>query len=91
MISKKQKLYAYVDESGQDTEGRFFVVGIIVTEENRDRVTKELETIEQDSGKNNIKWHSARPHYREKYLALIARSPMLKNQAFFDTFTNSKQ
>ena len=91
MPSKKQKLYAYVDESGQDTKGRFFVVGIIVTEENRDRIIKELEAIEQDSGKNNVKWHSARPHYREKYLTLIAQSSLLKNQAFFDTFTNSKQ
>lgn len=80
-----------MDESGQDTEGRFFVVGIIVTEENRDSIIKELEVIEQDSGKNNMKWHSARPQFREKYLALIAQSSLLKNQAFFDTFTNSKQ
>ena len=86
-----QKLYAYVDESGQDTEGKFFVVGIVVTEENRDRIMKELEAIEEASGKNTIKWHSARPQYREKYLSLVARSPLLINQAFFDTFTNGKQ
>lgn len=91
MLAKKQKLYAYVDESGQDTKGRFFVVGVIVTEENRDSIVTELETIEQDSGKNNMKWHSAGPQCREKYLAAIAHTPILKNQAFFETFTNSKQ
>ena len=31
-----QKLYAYVDESGQDTEGRFFVVSIVLCGTERD-------------------------------------------------------
>jgi hypothetical protein len=88
---KRQKLYAYVDESGQDTDGQFFIVGVVVTEENRDAVLKELEVIEEESGKHNIKWHTARPQHREKYLTLISRSPLLKNQAFFDTFTKTKQ
>ena len=89
--TKKQKLYAYVDESGQDTDGKFFIVGVVVTEENRDAVLKELEAIEEESGKHNVKWHSARPQHREKYMTLVARSPLLKNQAFFDTFAHTKQ
>ena len=88
---KKQKLYAYVDESGQDTHGKFFIVGVVVTEENRDAVLKELEAIEEESGKHTIKWHRARPQHREKYMTLVARSSLLKNQAFFDTFTLTKQ
>jgi hypothetical protein len=88
---KRQKTYAYVDESGQDTDGKFFIVGVVVTEENRDAVLKELEAIEEESGKRNIKWHSARPQHREKYMTLVGRSPLLKSQAFFDTFANTKQ
>ena len=80
-----------MDESGQDTDGKFFIVGVVVTEENRDAVLKELEAIEEESGKHNIKWHRARPQHREKYMTLVARSPLLKNQAFFDTFAHTKQ
>ena len=80
-----------MDESGQDTDGKFFIVGVVVTEENRDAVLKELEAIEEESGKHNIKWHRARPQHREKYMTLVARSSLLKNQAFFDTFTLTKQ
>src|SRR5438094_7017604 len=43
----KQKLYAYVDESGQDTEGRIFVVSIVVLDNERDTVRQRLEEIEQ--------------------------------------------
>lgn len=32
MEQKRKNLYAYVDESGQDTEGLLFVVGVVVLE-----------------------------------------------------------
>lgn len=46
-----QKLYCYVDESGQDTKGEIFVVGIVILEQERERMEKELESIETISGK----------------------------------------
>jgi hypothetical protein len=45
------KLYCYVDESGQDTEGQFFIVSVVVTGRERDEVTRQLEQIEHQSGK----------------------------------------
>lgn len=30
--AQKQKLYCYVDETGQDTEGRLFLVSVVVTD-----------------------------------------------------------
>ena len=39
---KKQKLYAYVDESGQDTKGSMFVVSVLVLEEERETVLQQL-------------------------------------------------
>lgn len=64
---KRESLYAYIDESGQDTEGRFFVVGILVVGEVRASLQKQIETIEQQSGKDVAKWHKARPDSRKKY------------------------
>jgi hypothetical protein len=45
------KLYAYVDESGQDTGGRLFVVGVVVTGTQRDAVFQQLEALEQRRAK----------------------------------------
>lgn len=32
----KQKIYCYVDETGQDTEGDLFLVALVVTGQERD-------------------------------------------------------
>lgn len=86
-----RKLYCYVDESGQDTKGYLFVVSIVITEDNRENILDELNSIEQESGKGRVKWHSARPQYRERYMKALSQSSILRNKSFFDTFTNSDQ
>ena len=68
MATAATKLYAYVDESGQDTAGSFFVVSVLVVAEQHDQLGRELLAIEQQSGKRAIKWHRARPDYREAYI-----------------------
>jgi hypothetical protein len=55
-----QKLYAYVDESGQDTAGRLFVVGVLLLADERDALLPRLEAIEIRSGKHNMKWQKTR-------------------------------
>lgn len=51
----KQKLYCYVDETGQDTEGDLFVVSLVVTGDERDELLKLCESIEKKSGKGKFK------------------------------------
>ena len=46
----KQKLYCYVDETGQDTEGRLFLVSVVITEQEREEFARELEQIESEPG-----------------------------------------
>lgn len=86
-----QKLYAYVDESGQDTNGALFVVGVVILEEERDSILKKLERIEDESGKKNIKWHKARHDFREAYIRGIAQSSGFENTLFFEAFGKSKE
>lgn len=50
----KQKLYCYVDETGQDTEGQLFLVSVVVTEQEQESFAHELERIEAESGKRHI-------------------------------------
>lgn len=91
MLAKRKKLYVYVDESGQDTTGTLFVVGVVVLEEERDAVLRELERIEQESGKRNAKWQKARPHFRESYMRGIVQSSVFENTLFYEIFAESKE
>lgn len=87
----KQKLFCYVDESGQDTEGRIFVVGVVVLGYQREGISEELEQIETISGKRIKKWHKAPHQNRRAYFENIERSKALRGTLFFKVFTNSKQ
>ena len=50
VMGKIRKLYCYVDETGQDTLGRVFVVACVVLESERDTMSAGLETAEKLSG-----------------------------------------
>ena len=66
--STKQKLYCYVDETGQDTLGQFFIVAVVITEDVREQLIARLEHIEQVSRKGKAKWTASRPAQRLAYM-----------------------
>ena len=72
---KKQKLYCYVDETGQDTEGRFFLVALVVTGAERDALAAEAERIEQATGKSLKKWRRAVFTRKVDYVRAVLSSP----------------
>ena len=74
----KQKLYCYVDETGQDTRGALFIVTVIITAENRDHLRELLEHIEQTSGKGQVKWIAARDDTRRTYISTILADSRFK-------------
>jgi len=90
-MAKSKKLYAYVDESGQDTKGLVFVVSILILEEERDFVCQELERIEAETGKKNVKWNKSRHEFRKAYIEEIIKIEKLKKGIFFDTFSDTKK
>ena len=61
-----QKLYCYVDESGQDTEGKLFLVSVVITGSEREGLRNKLRKIEQMSGKGTKKWKKATRDHRRK-------------------------
>ena len=88
---KRETLYAYIDESGQDTEGRFFVVGVLVIGETRATIQKQLEEIEKISGKGNSKWHKAKSNSRKKYIEAVVRLSELHSSLFYEIFHDDKK
>jgi transposase-like protein len=67
-MAEQQKLYAYVDESGQDTRGTIFLVSVVVTGEQRDAARRALQGIEWASGKRERKWTRSRVRERAAYI-----------------------
>ena len=63
-----QKLYCFVDETGQDTKGDFFLVAVVLKEaEDLQLLQDKLEEIEETS-KKNLKWSRSSFKVREIYL-----------------------
>jgi hypothetical protein len=85
-----QKLYAYVDESGQDTAGRFFVVSVVLFGTDRDTVLARLEALEDRSRKGRVKWRRARYAFRQDYIAGLLDMPLLAESIFVTTFRNAR-
>ena len=84
----KQKLYAYVDESGQDTQGKIFIVAVVVIASDRDTARKKLNEIERGSRKFNKKWTKSRPQQRISYMEqVMALKEMIS--VYYDVYQNT--
>lgn len=85
-----QKLYCYVDETGQDTKGQFFLVAVIILGQEREELKKDLERIEQTTGKRELRWQKTQFTRRKNYLELALANPHLKGEIFFTQFSGIK-
>jgi len=87
-----QKLYCYVDESGQDTKGEFFLVSIIITEkEFKDKIEHILFNIERETGKRKTKWRPTPLKRKIKYLENVLCVNELKGSIFYDIYKNNQE
>jgi len=84
-----KKISCYVDESGQDTGGRFFIVSVVVTEEDRDLVETRLTHIERSSGKGTVRWIKTSLRHKQLYLTPVFQSNLFVGKLFFSYFTNT--
>lgn len=86
----KQNLYCYVDETGQDTLGRLFIVSVVITAAERNTLAAELEKIERLSGKGKVKWIHTRHAARSAYIEAVLSAGAFKNTLYFSAFSNTK-
>ena len=85
-----EKLFCYVDESGQDTKGRFFVVSVVIAKRERDRLVSELEAIERSSGKGAVKWTKAKHDARIAYARSVLQCEWLRDALYYDVWSESR-
>ncbi len=88
--NKKQKIYCYVDETGQDTKGELFIVSIIISQNDQDELRKTLETIELKSKKGKRKWVNTKAEQKIAYIKNIINITELQSKFCFMEFTNTK-
>ena len=81
-----QKLYCYVDESGQDDTSKFFIVVAVVTHHDQDEVRKKLLEIESEARTNGMKWHRTRHDRRMQYLTFVLQRSIAFGGLYFGRY-----
>jgi hypothetical protein len=86
MPPQRQKLYCYVDETGQDDASSVFVVVAVVSDRDQERLREALTEIERVAGTGHRKWHKSRPARRLLYLELALTRNLGFEDVFFGTY-----
>jgi urease gamma subunit len=89
-MAKSHKLYCYVDETGQDTQGRLFIVVAVVVADERHKLDMYLEEAEKASGIGKKKWVRAKaaPESRDQYLESVGAGDF-RNKLFYSKYTET--
>jgi hypothetical protein len=85
-----QRIYCYVDETGQETIGRLFLVAVVVTgAADRDALQDFLRRAEDAAGKHR-KWHRTRFATRDAYLRRVLPHGLLRQNLFYAVHPNTQ-
>lgn len=66
-----QKLFVYVDESGQDPTSKHFIVVAVVCIKDHDELRNELVAIESLAKTHGLKWQKTQHDRRIRYLSFV--------------------
>lgn len=84
-----QKIFCYVDETGQDTKGEFFIAAVVITEQ-RHELEKVIEKIETDSGKRKTKWQKTKKELKKEFISQIKQLTKLNLNISYTIHKQSK-
>ena len=85
-MKPKQKLYCYVDETGQDAGSKFFVIVSVVSDQEQTQIRGELAEAEKDSKLGIKKWHRSRSPEKEDFLRLLIKQEVAKGDIYYRNF-----
>ncbi len=81
-----QKLYGYVDETGQDPTARFFIVVAVVSDQDQERLREWITRVEDLARTGHRKWHKIQPRRRIAFLTEVLRQKLGHGGVFFGSF-----
>ena len=76
------RIHCYVDESGQHSHGAYFLVSVVIIEDDLNQLRNQLLAIEKESGKNRRKWAKAGDKNRSAYIRGVLANPSFKGKLF---------
>jgi hypothetical protein len=82
----KQKLYCYLDETGQDTASEVFIVVAVLSDRNQEYLRDALIEIEELAGVRYSKWHNSKPERRLRYIELALDRNLGQEDVFFGSY-----
>lgn len=85
-----QKLYCYVDETGQDTEGKLFLVSVLLTVPEREKLRTQLKEAEKLSGKGTRKWTKSTRKQRAQYMDTVLSNKNLVGNLFYSKYSDTR-
>jgi len=85
-----QRLFCYVDETGQDTRGALFIVAVVIAEHEVETVRQACERIERDTGKR-AKWIKTRYSRRLDYIRQVLAEPAFRGRLYVATYLNRRE
>ena len=83
MKNQKQKLYCYVDETGQDINSEFFIVVAIISDKEQNLLRNELLEIESLVKIGQRKWRKSQFKRNKQYLQLVLKRKIGKGEIYF--------
>lgn len=81
-----QKIYCYVDETGQDIKSEIFVVVAVVSAGDQDQIRKQLLKIEEVVKTRKLKWRKLRNDRRMKYLTLVLNQKIASGEVYIGRY-----
>ncbi|MFQ6032640.1 MAG: DUF3800 domain-containing protein [Candidatus Zixiibacteriota bacterium] len=84
-----EKLYCYVDETGQDTKGKFFLVSVVIVGKDRDEIRGRLREIEKASKKGKKKWTQATLTQKQLYINQILTTTLFREAIFYAQYSDA--
>jgi hypothetical protein len=84
----RPKLYAHVDETGQETQGKLFLVAVVLCGPDKERLDQYLLQVEATSGKGR-KWHRSSFATRLAYLSAVPSFPLLRGAIHSGTYRDT--
>lgn len=84
-----QKIHCFVDETGQDTAGQYFIVSVVVAQEDREQLVELLETLEQETGKKATKWHKTSKETKKRFIEQVFKHQILQHKIYYSSHRNT--
>lgn len=81
-----QKLYCYVDETGQDAGSEFFIVVTAAVKGSPEAIANQLLEFEKQVKLGNIKWHKGEHERRIDFLDLFLNESISNPHIYFGRF-----